>query len=106
VAQAQDVPPGERVGQGAALDRCGGVGAVDAPDQRLKLGEHLTRLGEQGRGVLSRSLAFLEARAAGDAGAELFGAARRICAQRESFGEFHGSSMASQDRRRLRFPSA
>ncbi|GAA3924991.1 hypothetical protein Aau02nite_20880 [Amorphoplanes auranticolor] len=106
MAQAQDVSPGERVGQCAALDRCRGVGSVDPPDQRLKLSEHLARLGEQGHGVLSRSLAFLEARTAGDTRTELFGTARRICAQRESFGKFHRSSMAIQDRRRLRFPSA
>jgi hypothetical protein len=42
----------------------------------------------KGHCVLSRALAFLEAGAAGDAGADLLGTARRICAQRQSFGKF------------------
>ena len=64
------------------------------------------RFREQGHCILRRGLALLETRAAADTRAKLFGTARRICAQRESFGKSHGTSMAIQDRNRLRFPSA
>ncbi|GIE76408.1 hypothetical protein Aph02nite_23580 [Actinoplanes philippinensis] len=88
--QTQDVTAGERVGEGAALDNGGGVGPIDAPDQRLELIEHRTGLRQQRRGILGRRLAFLIARTTGNPGTKLFRTPRRRCPQRKSLGKFHG----------------
>jgi hypothetical protein len=51
------VTAGERIGRcPTILDRRGGVGAVDPPDQQLQLTQHLAGLGEQRGSVFGRRL--------------------------------------------------
>src|SRR5262245_60239585 len=89
MAQAQHVAASKRVGECASVEQGDGVRTVDPPDQRLELIEYLTRLGEQRYGILGRRLTLLVACAGGDAGTQLFGAARRIRAQRKTLSKFH-----------------
>lgn len=88
--QAKHVAARERVGKCATLHHCGGVGAIDSPNQNLQLAEHLARFHQENGGVLSGRLALLVSGAGGDAGTELFGATRRIRTQRKSLSKLHG----------------
>ncbi|GIG93408.1 hypothetical protein Pen02_83440 [Plantactinospora endophytica] len=87
--QAKHVATCQSVGECATVNPGGGVGAVNPSDQRLQFTEHLAELPQESRSVLCGRLTLLKPRAGDDAGTQLFGAARRIRAQRKSLSKLH-----------------